>query len=149
MVVTNLKETSSSLKTNKPHLEPRISCRRGKARQQVLRVSPVPTLPQSRCCCGDGCGDVVVCAQPEGAELHFLAIAKPPTAKMVHGISESSRGTPCQAQPQNISVVRKEALPLDPEHLVNGVWQGGAEALWEEQGEDGCQDGQASHENVG
>lgn len=38
---------------------------------------------------------------------------------------------------------------FDSQHLVNGVREWGTEALWEKQGEDGCQDGQTSHENVG
>lgn len=58
-------------------------------------------------------------------------------------------GTLCQAQTQGANTVKKDSLPFDSEHLVNGVREGDAEALWEEQGEDGCQDGQTSHENVG
>lgn len=62
----------------------------------------------------------------------------------------SSWGTLCQAWTQCTYFLKKEdSLPFDPEHLINGVWEWGAKALWEEQGEDGCQDGQTPHENVG
>lgn len=63
---------------------------------------------------------MVVWARPEGAEFHFLPIAKPPKSKLVRGVSESSWGTLCQAQAQaqSIGVVQKEA----PYPLTLSIW---------------------------
>lgn len=79
-------------------------------------------------------------------------------AKLVRGVCEREfvsgsivRGAWDLARPRpSASTLREEVfLPFDSQHLVNGVREWGTEALWEKQGEDGCQDGQTSHENVG